>query len=107
MAKDSNLFRAILRRTVLFRVTWVSTAILLVIFLAVLHLLGWRDDTAFLSGTPTSGNVRAAALRGVVYVLAYFSAVIVSPILIIAAGINALLGRRRKTITNNVDQSQV
>ena len=84
-----------LRRTLLRRLTWVGTAVILLALLGVFHLLGWRDDTAILSGTSTSPHREAAALRGVLYALAYFSATVVSPILIIAAGLNAMLRRLR------------
>jgi hypothetical protein len=75
------------------RVSLIGTAILFGVLFAVFHLLGWRDDTAIISGTSLSPDTKFAVIRGMLYGLTYFLAVIVSPILIIAAGINALLRR--------------
>ena len=59
-------------------------AILVAAFL-VCHLSGWRDLTSVLSGTPASSTL--TALGGVLYAFCYFAAVIVAPILVIAAGL--------------------
>lgn len=85
--------RVFLGRTLFRRITWLGTAILLLALFGVFHLLGWRDDTAFISGTPTSSNPLAAAIRGILYGLSYFSAVLVSPILILATGFHAIFRR--------------
>lgn len=52
---------------------------------AVLHLCGLRHDASFLSGTPVGGTL--ATLGGLTYVLFYFAAVVLAPILVIAAGV--------------------
>lgn len=69
-----------------------AAAIALVYVLA--HAAGLRAYTAILSGTaPPGGDGASAWALGVGYVLCYFAAVIVAPILAIAAGILALLAR--------------
>jgi hypothetical protein len=50
-----------------------------------LHLLGARGMVAFLSGTPVGGS--GAILLGVTYLLFHFLFVLVTPILILAAGL--------------------
>jgi hypothetical protein len=62
---------------------------------AVLHLCGLRQDAAFLSGTPVGGTL--ATLGGITYVLFYFAAVVLAPILVIAAGVLRLLTRSPAT----------
>jgi hypothetical protein len=49
----------------------------------LLHLAGGRDEVGFLSGS------YEPSLLGAAYALAWFGAVIVAPILVIAAGISA------------------
>ena len=51
----------------------------------VLHVLGFREETRFLSGTP------ANVTQGMLYAVFYFLFVLVVPILVIAAGLGALL----------------
>jgi hypothetical protein len=66
------------------RAAWI------VVLFAVLHGLGWRDFTSILSGTaPGESLYGVKTWLGVLYALAYFAAVIVAPILVIAG---ALLG---------------
>ena len=79
---------------------WIVGAGSMVALFVALHVLGWRDDTRIISGTAAGPGLDSAltALRGVLYALAYFGAVILAPILIIAAGLLAgfsrLVGRR-------------
>ena len=61
------------------RATWFRSAVLLVAILGLFHLQG-------------------SALRGVVYGISWFAAVIVSPILVLATGIDAILFRLRGQI---------
>ena len=69
----------------------VTPAFLVGLFL-VMHLLGARDHTSVLSGTmPTDGG---SALGGVIYLLTWFGAVLVAPILALQAPIYQLLERR-------------
>jgi hypothetical protein len=59
---------------------------------ALLHALGLRAYTSILSGTAPTGDpadLRAVAL-GCAYVVFYFAAVVVAPILTLAAGLLAL-----------------
>jgi hypothetical protein len=68
----------------------MRAAFLLIVF-GVFHLLGWRDDTRILSGTSLPSD--AAVVRGLLYAAAYFSAVIVSPILLLAAAMQTAMYR--------------
>jgi hypothetical protein len=72
----------------------VRAAVLLVAF-GVAHLAGGRDCTSILCGTSPTGNLmdRYAFVFGLIYVLLYFAAVLVVPILLIAAALLSLLTR--------------
>ncbi len=59
-------------------------AVLLVLFLGFVHALGLREEVSVLSGTSPPGE-HASALLGVIYALSWFAAVIVAPILALAA----------------------
>ncbi len=72
---------------------WVGWAALFAAVFGLFHLLGWRDDTSILSGTLAPGGGDAMITRGVLYVLAWFAATLVSPILVLAAGLYATLER--------------
>jgi hypothetical protein len=72
--------------------TWVALALGLLGALAVFHLLGWRDDTRFISG---SAPVNFTVVRGLLYALAYFGAVVASPILLLAASLLTFYRRLR------------
>jgi hypothetical protein len=50
------------------------------------HLLGLREDAAFLSGTAPPGGAAGLAL-GLAYVALHFAWVIGAPILVIGAGV--------------------
>jgi hypothetical protein len=58
------------------------------VVLGVLHLFGLRNDAGFLSGAPVQ-----SATAGGVYVLTYFAAVVVAPVLLLAAALIALTKR--------------
>ena len=75
---------------------WLKRAAIIVATLVILHLLGWRADTKIISGTspPKDFSSQMAAVRGVIYGLVYFAAVVGAPILMIAAGLFAMLSRR-------------
>ena len=75
---------------------WIVRALLILIVLATLHLLGWRDDTRIISGTGSPKDLagQLAALRGVTYGLVYFAGVIVAPILILGAAIRLFVSTR-------------
>ena len=79
----------------------VAHAVLILGVFATLHLLGWRDDTRILSGTslPSSG----AVFRGFLYSAAYFAAVILSPILLLAGAIQAAIQRATGSIMESAD----
>ena len=62
-------------------------ALPLCLLYAVCHVLGWREYTAFLSGSAPAGErTDLGLLLGIVYVVAYFGFVLVAPILLLAAG---------------------
>src|SRR4051794_32672240 len=66
---------------------------LIAMIFAISHGLGWREHTTVLSGTLTSasGNAEMTIFRGMFYLLSYFGFVLLTPILILAAGIWSLL----------------
>jgi hypothetical protein len=57
------------------------------------HLLGWRNHTAFLSGTTsdTALSLTTVTRMGVIYMALYFAWLLLAPILAIAAVILGLL----------------
>ncbi|MBI1785669.1 hypothetical protein HYR69_11050 [Candidatus Sumerlaeota bacterium] len=71
----------------------LRAGILLLLFAAG-HLAGWREGASLISGTLPEGdrgNTLAIA-EGIYYILSYFAAVLAAPILILAAGIMAVIG---------------
>lgn len=69
-------------------------ATVIVIGFGIVHVLGWREYTTVLSGTIPSGNSEAeAGFKALAYMMAYFSAVLLSPIFLIAAGFTMLIER--------------
>ena len=64
---------------------------LLALAFGVCEAAGLREHTTFISGTPTEagGSVNASAILGLIYLAAYFGFVLVTPILVIAAGLLA------------------
>jgi len=72
---------------------WTACALALLALFGLFHLLGWRDDTAIISGTLSTNHPDATIARGLLYGLSYFAATIASPILFIAAAIHALMTR--------------
>ncbi len=82
----------------------LKAAVTIVVVYVVLHLLGWRQYTCFLSGTIAPGAVGTRhAMMGVFYVFAYFGFVLAVPILLLASAIFSLslhaAGRREATDT--------
>ena len=71
---------------------FLSVAVTLVVFFCLFHLVGFREHTAFLSGTTGSAEVgmRLSAFYGIVYILLYLGCVVIAPILVLAAGLLAL-----------------
>ena len=88
----------------------LKAAVTLAVGYLVLHLLGWREYTSFLSGTIAPGAVgMRQAMMGAFYVFAYFGFVLIVPILLLASGIFSLslriAGRPdRATIRNPSDK---
>ncbi len=64
-------------------------ALLLAIFFGAVHAAGWREHTTFLSGTAvsTDTSLNVSVVFGLIYMIAYFGFVLITPILILAAGI--------------------
>ena len=69
----------------------IRRAIILFVAFLVLELLGGRHHVGFLSGTLPEGH--GVPLLGAAYLLAWFGAVIVVPILVIAALLKTAYGR--------------
>lgn len=66
----------------------LRAAILLAVF-AVLHLAGLREYMPLLCGSPAPGNASrlVQALCCTSYLIFYFAAVLVAPVLLLAAGL--------------------
>jgi len=77
---------------------FVRHAILIVVVFAVIHATGLREYTSVLNGTTGSVemNPNYAALLGVVYILFYLAAILLAPILLIAATLLAIWQRIRR-----------
>jgi hypothetical protein len=71
----------------------VARALVLVLGLVLVQALGWREHTTILSGTPTTEAISraTAAVLGAIYICAYLGAVVVAPILLLAAALLAAL----------------
>jgi TRAP-type C4-dicarboxylate transport system permease small subunit len=69
-------------------------ASLILIAFGIFHALGWRQFTTVLSGTIPADNTAAeAGFKALAYMASYFGAVLVVPILIIAAALQFGLER--------------
>jgi phosphotransferase system glucose/maltose/N-acetylglucosamine-specific IIC component len=68
---------------------FVRHAMLIVLVFALIHALGLRDYTSVLNGTTGSVEMDPgdAALLGIVYILFYLAAILLAPILLIAAAL--------------------
>ena len=76
-------------------------ALIAVAVLLACHALGMREDVSVLSGTaPATGA--ESALLGVIYVLAWFAALVVAPILALGALFDYVLERKGPLKTSNV-----
>jgi hypothetical protein len=73
----------------------IRRAIILVVVFAILHVAGAREAVGFLSGTVPEGH--GVPLFGALYLLAWFGAVLVAPILLIAAAIEKVYVSVRRT----------
>jgi hypothetical protein len=70
-----------------------TRALLILALFAILHLLGWRDYTSFISGT-TSGGIND--IFGIAYFIMYSLALYLAPVLLIASAIFVLITRLAK-----------
>ncbi|MDB6108849.1 MAG: hypothetical protein JWR69_599 [Pedosphaera sp.] len=71
--------------------SFLSVAVTLSVFFMLVHLVGFREHTAFLSGTTGAVGVgtRLSTFYGVIYILLYLGCVVIAPILVLAAGMLA------------------
>jgi hypothetical protein len=69
--------------------SWMGWALVLIGAWGLAAALGWRGDTAVICGTvdPARGSGQWVMMRGMIYALAYFGAVMVSPVLVLASGV--------------------
>jgi len=70
---------------------FATIAVILSLGYFAAELLGWREYAGFLSGTLPADGSEFRAVLGALYVAAYFGFVLAVPILLIAAGLFALL----------------
>jgi hypothetical protein len=98
--------RRILERSLFNPASWLACAAILFAAWGACHLLGWRADTAVISGTadPAHGSMHWVMLRGTTYALTYFAAITLGTILILSSGMFVVLahltGRRKKIVTH-------
>jgi hypothetical protein len=64
----------------------VARALVVVLVFLLCHSLGWREHTTFISGSEVAVDADRglSILGGVAYMAAYFGAVLLSPILLLA-----------------------
>jgi hypothetical protein len=72
-----------------------TRAVIIASAFAIIHLLGWREHASFLSGTTGAAgtSLKVSAVLGMIYIASYFGFVLVTPILLIAAGIQGVFER--------------
>jgi hypothetical protein len=99
--------RKVLSDSLLNPVSWIAWSLIFLAAWIAFHLLGWRVDTAVISGTvdPARGNPHTVMFHGALYALAYFASTILSPILLLASAfyftILTLTRRQKKTSPQN------
>ncbi len=78
-------------------------ALAIAVVFGLLSLWGLRDYTSVVCGTAPSGNLadRTSILLGMFYAVAYFAFSVGAPILVLAAGIQALLERGFRCLSPN------
>ena len=78
----------------------IRAGVLVVLFLIV-QLAGLREHTSFLSGTPAAPglSVEESATLGVTYIVFYLGAVVIAPILALAAAMLTIW--QRVTLSND------
>ena len=74
---------------------FVMRALALLILYGICEILGWREETTFISGTPTSAEsgTDTSIIFGVIYLFTYFAAVLAAPVLLLGAGILSIWQR--------------
>jgi hypothetical protein len=71
---------------------WIMLASAIALVFAACHLAGLREDVSMVFGTGEHATT-AGALGGAAYATFYLSTVIICPILVIGAGIRAIMTR--------------
>lgn len=71
-----------------------ARALFVMLVYSLCELAGLREYATFLSGTQHGGQWSSSVFLGVGYLFAYYGCVLGSPILLLAAGILRLRGRR-------------
>jgi hypothetical protein len=72
----------------------VIRAGIILLVLGIAHVLGWREYVCVLSGAhPEPGFGMVAPLAACLYLIAYFGAVLVAPVLLIAALVETVWNR--------------
>jgi len=68
---------------------FVRHAVLIVVLFAIAHVFGLREYTSMISGTMASPSLGAetCTLLAMIYLVFYFGAVVLAPVLLIAAGL--------------------
>ena len=89
------MIRRVLERSVFNPLSWLAWAAVMAAAWGVCHALGWRADTAVLSGTvdPSHGSATWVMFRGMIYAVTYFAAMVVGPVLVLASGVFVVLVR--------------
>ena len=87
MNPRASLLRTVVAAPAFSPLGLTTRALLLVLAYLICHWLGWREHTTFLSGSQVGVDADRglSILIGVGYMAAYFGAVLVSPILLLAA----------------------
>lgn len=87
MNTKSTLLRTVVAAPAFSPLGLSTRALLLMLAYLVGHWLGWREHTTFISGSQlgVDADRGLSILAGVGYMAAYFGAVLLSPILVLAA----------------------
>ena len=98
MSDETNTVSPLARGPLIWRILFVQCklpmiAMMLLAIFGLFHALGWRGDTAIISGTSSPTDASRMVIRGVLYALSYFAAVVISPILILTSIISGIFCR--------------
>lgn len=97
---------------------FLRMGIAMAVLFAICHAMGWRENTSYLSGSAPDGQHTAWSLAfGQLYLASYLGIAVMTPILVLAAGIFAMLvrwtssaplrlGERKKEISRKDAEAQ-